>query len=88
MLEENIMSVFTDQIITCKLNGWDDLLLTVENLHQSLFANPEAVRQIAKELQEWSNEVNQRLSSLTPSETDLTEKNPVMSFDESFGAEI
>ena len=82
------MSVFTDQIITCKLNGWDDLLLTVENLHKSLFANPEAGRQIAKELHEWSSEVNQRVSLLTPSETDLTEKNPLMSFDECFGAEI
>ena len=82
------MSVFTDQIIRCKLNGWDDLLITVENLHKSLFANPEAGRQIAKELQEWSSEVNQRVSTLPPSETDLTEKNPLMSFDESFGAEI
>ena len=82
------MSSVIEQIHACKKNGWDDLLITADNLLKSLMTNPEAGRQIVKGLQKWNEQVLQRTSLLTPNEEDLTEKNPVMSFDESFGAEI
>jgi len=72
------MSTFTDRVYQCKKYGWDDLLTVVDNLHTSLYSNPEAGRQIVKGLQAWIQDVDARQSLLTPDEFDLANKNPLM----------
>tara|TARA_Y100000114_G_C11757666_1_gene327804 strand:+ start:186 stop:443 length:258 start_codon:yes stop_codon:yes gene_type:complete len=78
MLQENIMSSFTDRVYQCKKHGWNDLLTVVDNLHTSLHSNPEAARQIVKGMQSWIQDVDTRQSLLTPNEVDLQNKNPLM----------
>nr|BAR35124.1 hypothetical protein [uncultured Mediterranean phage uvMED] len=75
-----------NRIHECEEHGWNDLLLKVDQVTQSLVDTPCAGTQIKTALMEWSHEVDVRSSRLPPSEAQVAMKNPVMQIGQ-FGAD-
>ena len=75
-----------NRIHECEEHGWNDLLMKVDQVTQSLVDTPSAGTQIKSALMLWSNEVDMRSNKLPPSESQLAMKNPVMQIGQ-FGAD-
>lgn len=77
----------TQRILDCEENGWNDLLVKIDNITQSIIDSPSAVFQIKTALIYWCDAVDIRLNALPPDEEEVILHNPSMNHEQTFGTE-
>jgi len=77
----------TQRILDCEENGWNDLLVKIDNITQSIIDSPSAVFQIKIALIYWCDAVDIRLNALPPDEEEVILHNPSMNHEQTFGTE-
>jgi hypothetical protein len=80
--------LLTQRILDCEENGWNDLLVKIDNITQNVIDAPSAGFQIKAALILWCDSVDIRLNSLPPDELVIMQSNPQMATDELFGATL
>jgi hypothetical protein len=78
----------TQRILDCEENGWNDLLVKVDNITQNIIDAPSASFHIKAALLFWCDQVDARLSTLPPDEDYVFQHNPSMPLESLFGTEV
>ena len=80
--------LLTQRILDREENGWNDLLVKIDNITQNVIDAPSAGFQIKAALILWCDSVDIRLNSLPPDELVIMQSNPQMATDELFGTTL